>query len=85
MSSLRVAVLGAGAAGLATAKSRCEVGLQPVVFEASDRVGGLWTYDETGGGVAYRSLRTNTSKQVTAFSDMPFDDALPDFPARDAV
>ena len=81
----RVAVIGAGASGLTAVKCLLDEGLTPVVFEQSARIGGIWTYDENlpdGGGIAYRSLRTNTSRQMMAFSDFPFPDSLPDFPLR---
>lgn len=77
-----VAVIGAGASGLVTARWLIAAGLEPVVFERSTRIGGLWRPDD---GLAYPSLRTNTSKQKTAFSDLPFDPGLPDFPDRAAV
>jgi dimethylaniline monooxygenase (N-oxide forming) len=78
----RVAVIGAGAAGLTSARWLIDAGLEPVVFERTGAVGGLWRPDT---GLAYRSLRTNTSKQKTAFSDLAFDAALPDHPYRDQV
>ncbi len=78
----RVAVIGAGAAGLASARWLLDAGLDPVVFERTRAVGGIWRPDT---GLAYPSLRTNTSKQKTAFSDLGFDDALPDHPERDDV
>ena len=78
----RVAVIGAGAAGLASARWLLDAKLEPVVFERTNAVGGLWRPDT---GLAYPSLRTNTSKQTTAFSDLPFDDPLPDHPFRDDV
>jgi dimethylaniline monooxygenase (N-oxide forming) len=84
-SSRRIAVIGAGLCGLAAVRSLLEVGLEPVCFECTSGIGGLWTFDEAlpdGGTVAYRSLRTNTSKLVTAFSDFPFPDDYPDFPTR---
>lgn len=83
----RVAVIGAGAAGLSAAKALREVGLRPVVFEASADLGGLWLYDsrDPGARAAYGSLRTNTSKQITAFSDAPFPHWLPDYPSRAGV
>lgn len=72
-------MIGAGAAGLASARWLLEEGFAPTVLERSAGLGGLWRQDT---GLTYRSLRTNTSKQKTAFSDLPFDDALPDFPGR---
>jgi protoporphyrinogen oxidase len=40
----RIAVLGGGIGGLATAHFLLQAGYTPIVFEASDRVGGLGTY-----------------------------------------
>lgn len=77
-----VAVIGAGASGLVTARWLLAAGFEPVLFERSAGVGGLWRPDD---GLAYPSLRTNTSKQKTAFSDLPFAPTLPDFPDRAAV
>ena len=84
----RVAVVGAGVSGLTAAKCLIDAGLEPVVFEAGAELGGIWRYDETlpeGGGPAYRGLRTNTTKQETAFSDFPFPAHLPDHPPRAEV
>lgn len=81
----RVAVIGAGVSGITAAKGLLEEGIEPVVFEQGPQIGGVWTFDETlpdGGGPAYRSLRTNTPKRPTAFSDFPFADDLPDYPTR---
>lgn len=78
----RIAVIGAGAAGLTSARWLIDAGLAPTVFERTGAVGGIWRPDT---GLAYPSLRTNTSKQKTAFSDLAFDSALPDHPDRDAV
>lgn len=84
----RTAVIGAGACGLITAKCLLDEGIEPVVFEQSKKIGGLWNYSEDlpdGGSLAYRSLRTNTSKQMMALSDYPFPETLPDFPNRAEV
>jgi len=81
-------VIGAGPSGLAAARCLLDAAYVPIVFERSSSIGGIWRFDEAvadGGGPAYRSLRTNTPKQLTAFSDMPFDDTLPPFPSRAAV
>ncbi len=88
-----VAVVGAGAAGLATARALLEAGMQPVVFEQGSQLGGVWIYtDETesdasgrgrGGRLhasMYRSLRTNLPRRLMAFRDFPFDDPDPQAP-----
>lgn len=81
----RVAVIGAGAAGLAAARALREVGLVPVIYEETADIGGLWAYGEDRIGPAYRSLRTNTSKQVTAFSDVPFPRDAATYPSWQVV
>ena len=75
-------MIGAGAAGLASARWLQDAGFETVVFERTAAVGGLWRGDT---GIAYPSLQTNTSKQKTAFSDLAFAAELPDFPVRDDV
>ncbi len=67
-----VVIVGADMSGLAAAKCLLEEGLEPVVYEPASQIGRLWNYDEAlpdGGGVMYRSLRTNTSRHTLAFSD----------------
>lgn len=85
MTVRRVAVIGAGASGLVSAKWLAAAGLEPTVLERSDRLGGVWTYDESlpgGGSPSYRSLVTNVSRQKTHLSDHELPDGLADFPAR---
>ncbi|KAM9312134.1 uncharacterized protein PAF06_010044 [Gastrophryne carolinensis] len=85
---LRVAVIGGGASGLCSARHILSRPLRfdpPVVFEATDRIGGTWVYDDvvdSGDHVhssMYRDLRTNSPKELMAFPDFPFDPALPSF------
>lgn len=40
----RVAVVGAGSSGLTCIKTCVEHGLEPVCFESSDDIGGLWKF-----------------------------------------
>jgi hypothetical protein len=69
---LRVAVIGAGSAGLAAAQALAERGLDFVVFEAGSGIGGNWRYEsDSGFSSCYRSLRANTSRQHTAFRCFP--------------
>jgi dimethylaniline monooxygenase (N-oxide forming) len=75
----RVAVIGAGPGGLVAAKSLQEEGLDPVVFEQADGVGGEWHAPSTHSGV-WPGMRTNTSKTLDTFSDFPPVESLPMFP-----
>ncbi|KAL1427562.1 hypothetical protein MTO96_017264 [Rhipicephalus appendiculatus] len=71
---LRVAVLGSGPSGLAAAKSCLEAGLEPVVFEQAEALGGLWRFrhdSSPGQPSVMRSTVINSSKELTAFSDFP--------------
>jgi len=40
----RVAVIGGGTSGLACIKSCLDEGLEPVCYESSDDIGGLWKF-----------------------------------------
>ena len=75
----RVAVVGAGPSGLVAAKSLQDAGLQPVVFEQADGVGGQWHAPSAHSGI-WPGMHTNTSKTLDAFSDFPPPESLPMFP-----
>ncbi|MDH6463037.1 cation diffusion facilitator CzcD-associated flavoprotein CzcO [Micromonospora sp. A200] len=79
-----VAVIGAGAAGLATLKALADAGVPAVCFEAGDRVGGLWVYGSPGSP-AYRTLHLNTSRRRTEFADHPMPAHWPDYPGHTRV
>lgn len=67
------AVIGAGPAGLVTAKILMEQGFEVVIFERGSAVGGTWVYEnDCGRQFLYKNLHINTSKRLTAFSDLPF-------------
>ncbi|KAM9324780.1 dimethylaniline monooxygenase [N-oxide-forming] 2-like [Gastrophryne carolinensis] len=77
-----VVVIGAGVSGLTAIKACLEEGLDPVCFERSDDIGGLWRFtDEVEDGRAsiYSSLVTNSSKEAMAFSDFPMPEDFPNF------
>ncbi|KAL8475946.1 hypothetical protein ACS0TY_028559 [Phlomoides rotata] len=85
-SPLKVAVIGAGVAGLAAARALKNEGHLAVIYEKSDKLGGTWVYDpqvesdplgldpnrETVHSSLYHSLRTNLPRQLMGFSDYPF-------------
>jgi cation diffusion facilitator CzcD-associated flavoprotein CzcO len=80
----RVAVIGAGAAGVCIAKHLLEAGIRDiVVFEKGSHVGGMWVYrNDSGTSSAYETLHINSPKDLTAFSDFPFDAATQRFPSH---
>ncbi|CAG5862946.1 unnamed protein product [Menidia menidia] len=78
----RVAVIGAGSSGLACIKICVDEGLEPVCFESSDDIGGLWKYKESAEperSSIYQSLVVNTSKEMMCFSDFPMPDHYPNY------
>jgi cation diffusion facilitator CzcD-associated flavoprotein CzcO len=54
---MRIAIIGAGASGLPTVRVALEYGHEPVVFEKSAHIGGLWRYrDEETTGILHLSI-----------------------------
>jgi NADPH-dependent 2,4-dienoyl-CoA reductase/sulfur reductase-like enzyme len=80
----RVAVLGAGPAGLATARFLRGVGLEPVLFEQSDGVGGQWHVGAPHSSM-WPGMRTNTSRINTAFSDLPHPPGTAAYPRAEQI
>ncbi|MDE0444075.1 MAG: FAD-dependent oxidoreductase [Gammaproteobacteria bacterium] len=85
---MRVAVIGAGVAGLVTAHELDVEGHRVTVFEKSRLLGGLWNYtdaveDDPLGqrpsrrihGSLYASMRVNLPRDLMAFDGYTFDDA----------
>ncbi|RDY04277.1 Flavin-containing monooxygenase FMO GS-OX-like 3, partial [Mucuna pruriens] len=83
---LRVAVIGAGVAGLAASRELRREGLDVIVFEKSDNIGGTWNYNprtesdpigldpnrEVVHTSLYHCLQTNLPRQLMGFLDYPF-------------
>ncbi|XP_033755689.1 dimethylaniline monooxygenase [N-oxide-forming] 1-like [Pecten maximus] len=88
--TIRVAVIGAGAAGLCALRhlTTRQPQFEAVCFEQNSRPGGTWIYtDQTGvddhglpiHSSMYKNLRSNLPKEVMAFPDFPFRKDLPSF------
>jgi len=89
--ALLQAIVGAGAAGLITARELRKMGHQVTVFEQTNSIGGVWSYtdeveDDILGtdpdrkkvhGSMYANLRTNLPREVMGVADFPFDDQFP--------
>ena len=79
---LRVAVIGAGCSGIAAVKCCLDDGLDPVCYEMTRDLGGLWNYRETveeNVACVMRSTVINTSKEMMAYSDYPIPSHFPNF------
>jgi dimethylaniline monooxygenase (N-oxide forming) len=82
----RIAVIGAGAAGLCAAKHLLGLGHDVVVFELGSHIGGLWVYEnDNGRSPAYRSLHINSEAKVTGFRDFPLPENSALFPAHGEI
>ncbi|XP_044295297.1 flavin-containing monooxygenase 5-like isoform X1 [Varanus komodoensis] len=81
-SKKRVAIVGAGSSGLCCIKCCLDEGLEPICFESSDDIGGLWRFKEhpeEGRASIYRSVIINTSKEMMCFSDFPIPGDFPNY------
>ena len=77
----RVCIIGAGSSGMAACKVFKDHGIPFDCYEAGDRVGGNWVYNNSNKmSSAYQSLFINTSKPRMQYSDYPMPDDYPVFP-----
>jgi cation diffusion facilitator CzcD-associated flavoprotein CzcO len=76
----RVCIIGAGIAGLVTARVLSHDGFDVVVFEKERELGGVWAASRT-----YPGLRANNSRESYSFSDFPYPDTADDFPTAEQI
>jgi len=79
----RVAIIGAGESGLVAAKYCKQHGLEPILFDRADALGGLWGSSPTNHKAIYPGLIANISSFTMTFSDHPHKDnqsIIPDQP-----
>ncbi|XP_053101621.1 flavin-containing monooxygenase 5-like isoform X2 [Hemicordylus capensis] len=82
MEKKKVAIIGAGSSGLCTIKCCLEEDLDPICFESSEDIGGLWRFKEVpeeDRASIYKSVIINTSKEMMCFSDFPIPDDYPNY------
>ena len=78
----KIAIIGAGSSGLPAIKCCLDEGLQPVCFEITDDIGGLWNYKENpadGQPTVMKSTIINTSKEMSFYSDFLVPDDYPNY------
>jgi cation diffusion facilitator CzcD-associated flavoprotein CzcO len=78
MSERQIVVVGAGLAGLSSALSLKDAGLNPLVLERGDAVGGAWR-------ARYDRLRLNTWRGWSHLPGRPFPKGTGKFPTRDQM
>lgn len=78
----RVLIIGGGPSGLVAAKSAVECGLEPIVLEKDETIGGAW---RPKGGLMWNSMITNSSRYLTMFSDFSWKSGTDDFPNQHEV
>ena len=77
---MRVGIVGAGVAGLCTAKVLRQVGHDVVVFDRTPDVGGVWSASRRYPGVS-----TQSAKDTYAFSDFGMPAHFPEWPSGEQV
>ena len=66
-----VCVIGAGIAGLVTAKTLAQDGFDVLIIERDSNLGGTWAPSRS-----YPGLRANNTKHTYAISDFPYPDSI---------
>ncbi len=81
-----VCIIGAGASGIAVAKTLHQNGIAFDCFERGSGIGGNWRYNNDNGmSSAYRSLHINTNRMVMAYSDYPMPEDYAMFPHHSQI
>ena len=73
----KVAIIGAGAGGLASAKEMLDHGLIPTVFEKNSQIGGVW---RNNGGNVWSNMHTNNMRFSISFSSFPWPESTELYP-----
>ncbi|MDB5699751.1 MAG: NAD(P)/FAD-dependent oxidoreductase [Alphaproteobacteria bacterium] len=74
--AVKIAIVGAGIAGLCTAKTFLALGYEVEVFEKEPDLGGVWSASRR-----YPGLTTQNPKETYEFSDWPMPDDYPEWPS----
>ena len=79
----RVCVIGAGPSGIAAAKNLLDEGLDIVVYDRNDQVGGNWIFseDESHSSV-FETTHIISSKTLSQYDDYPMPEDYPDYPSH---
>lgn len=77
---MRIAIIGAGFAGIASARVLAELGHDVTVFESAPDIGGIWSRTRR-----YPGLRTQNNKGTYHLSELPFGSEVSQWPTGEQV
>ena len=79
--SKKICIIGAGPSGITAAKNCLHAGLDFVIFEKNDKVGGNWVFNsKTGHSSVYENTHLISSKSWSEYEDYTMPDDYPDYP-----
>jgi len=80
----KVAIIGAGPAGLATARALNNLGIDFDIFEKHSNVGGIWDINNQGSPM-YGSAHFISSKTMSGHEGYPMPEEYPDYPSNKQI
>ena len=80
--SKKVAIIGAGPAGIVSARHLLKYGFSPRIFEKSSSIGGMW---DPKSRRIWQSMKTNLSKYTCSFSELHWNRSTDVFPSQNDV
>jgi cation diffusion facilitator CzcD-associated flavoprotein CzcO len=89
MNNSRICVIGAGPSGITAVKNLVDAGLEVICFDANDRVGGNWIFnDRPSHSSVFETTHIISSKTLSEYMDYTWDehDAFtPDYPSHEQL
>lgn len=81
--SKRVAVIGAGPAGITAIKNFTDLGFEVTGFDRCQGVGGNWRFDDpTGHSSVFETTHIISSKYTSSYEDFPLPTDVADYPSH---
>ncbi|KAL3455537.1 dimethylaniline monooxygenase 3 [Aspergillus heterothallicus] len=80
-----IAVIGAGAAGLATLKNLLEEGFHATAFDRDTEIGGIWNLRDDGQPSVLESTIANNSSDFACYTDFPYPKGSATYPSAREV
>jgi len=75
---MRIAVIGSGVSGIASAKTLARLGHAVTIYERSGSIGGVWA-------VAYPGVHLQNLSELYSFTDFPWPAPRPDYPSATQI